>query len=99
MPAEHDGEFRTGCRVLAWSGVGVEDDAQCALGIFCKGDRARDQVAEAADWEEVGRAKVKVYDHDGDRRGLDESGEAGVTGEAGKVAAADSTDNMGVLLD
>lgn len=49
MPAHHDGDFGARNRVLADSGVGVENDTESAFGVLREGQGAREQVAETVD--------------------------------------------------
>lgn len=63
VAAEHDGDFGTGGCVLAFYGVGVEDDAECTLWVLGEGNGAWDQVAEASFWEDMRILKVEVHNH------------------------------------
>ena len=65
MAAHHDCDFRARNRVLADSGVGIENDAEGAFGVLVEGERTGEEVAEAVNGEERGVAVVEVYDHYG----------------------------------
>ena len=96
VAAEHDGDFGTGGCVLAFYGVGVEDDAECTLWVLGEGNGAWDEVAEASFWEDVRIFEVEVDDHYCHRVSFSERWE-GVGCEGREDPAGDCGDSFGVL--
>ena len=96
MAAKHNGHFSTRSGVLAYGGVGIENNAECTFRVLLKRYRARDQVTETTLREEVRGAVVEIYNHDRYGRNTSEFREGG--GESREVLAREGADCMGIGL-